>query len=475
MMQLPQNRNTPTIYVAAAQLVLQLSSLARYAVVARLISPEEFGISALIAGATQLVELLSSAGSDTILVQAKDGDDIPLQNAIHMLRLMRGAVNAGMLFVLAGPISRVFSLYQYETELRVLALFPLIRGLYHTDCNRLQRHQRFNGWIAAEVIPNLLTSLMVVYLATIWTDHRAMLAGVLFQATAGVLISHYVSERPYSLGYDRPSFIRFSRYGWPLVANSLLIFVITQGDRFLIGSAKAAFGNNHLTLDALGVYSAAATLAMAPSVALGNVILSVGLPYLAAKQDVGREYSDRFQRCLQWTLFAATCYLFVFCLSGPAIITWISGAKYSPSRLMVTTLAGLWAIRMVRAVPTVGALATGDTKNALYSNAGRLISVALAWIAISANGTVDHVAITGCAGEVIAVAISFYLLRIRSATCLAPGRNALIVACSIMLCIMCLGALEIGVWKLSITALLLCVVLMRSLPIVRTDIYEAFG
>jgi O-antigen/teichoic acid export membrane protein len=472
-MEKPRIKAAATIHVAVAQLVLQLSSLARYAIVARLISPEEFGISALIGGAAQLVELLSSAGSDTILVQAPDGNDVRLQNAIHMLRVMRGAVNAGILFVFAGPIAQLFSLEQYATELRLLALFPLIRGLYHTDCNRLQRHRKFSAWIAAEVIPNVLTSLLVVCLAIIWPDHRSMLAGVLFQALAGVIISHMVSERSYSWSYDKTAFKRFAEYGWPLVANSLLIFAITQGDRFLIGSAKTIFGNNALTLESLGVYSATVTLTMAPSVALGNVILSVGLPYLAAVQDVAREYSARFQRCLQWTILATMCYLMFFSYLGPTIITWISGVQYRPSRLLVTALAGLWGLRMVRTVFTVGALGLGDTKNGLYSNSGRLMSFLLAYGAIAKNGTTDNLAVIGCAGEAIAILLSGYLLRMRSAFCIAEGRHVLMMTTPIMLCTLLVGVADTGFWSAAIAVIVMSIGVMKALPIVKRDIREA--
>lgn len=403
--------------VAAAQAVMQVSSLARYVAVARLISPAEFGVASLVVGAAQLVEMLGNAGADTMLVQAPDGDDGELQGAIHLIRAGRGLLNGVLLWMIAGPVAQLLSLGLYENELKFLAAFPAIRGLYHTDCNRLQRHARFNPWILTEVLPNLLTSVLVVGLAFAWRSHRAVVIGVLFQALVAVALSHIVAERPYRWRSDRARIRRFVRFSWPLAANSLLISAITQGDKFIIGSGRALFGNKALTLESLGAYSAVSTLTMAPSMPICNVILFIGLPYLSAAQGDSIKYEDRYLRVMKWTLLVSISYLLPLLICGPETISLLSGGKYLPSSLVVNSLGVLWAVRIIRAAPTVAALSKGDSKNGLISNLGRMFGLVAMCIAVAMNCQIEAIALIGCAAEAIAAGLSFYRLdRIQSLT-----------------------------------------------------------
>lgn len=461
--------------MGVAQVVVQLSSLIRYAIVARLIPPAEFGIAALVIGAAQLVELVSSAGTDTILIQAEDGDDPQLQNAVHMLRSLRGLLNGLLLFVLAGPITSVFGLGQYHNELRLLALFPVIRGFFHTDFYRLQRHFRFSCWISAETVPNLVTSIVVIVLAHRWLDHRAVVAGILIQSALSLVLSHALAERPYRWKYSRPAFRRFASFSWPLALNALVVFAYAQGDRLLIGMGRAVFGNMTFTLEALGVYSATATLIMAPSFAISNAILALGLPYFSAVQASEGEFVFRFRRFIQWALFIAICFLCPLLVYGPEIVLAITASKHDPSRMLVNALALLWAIRILRTVVTVASLGLGDTKNGLISNCARLGGLALACAAVGLGASVETIATIGAGSELVAAGISVYRLRQRVRH-QAFGLAVPTYTCSVLVClVMYLGVAGVPPATLAIVTVLLGSVVMRVLVLVRQDVCKALS
>lgn len=452
---------------------MQVSSLARYAVVARLLSPAEFGIAALVAGAAQLAEIVSSAGADTILIQAPDGDEPRLQEAIHMQRAIRGAVNGLLLLLLAGPISAVLGLNECVNELRLLAAFPLIRGLYHTDCSRLQRGMQFKPWIVTEVVPNLFTTVVVIGLAATLRDHRAVVAGVLLQATAGLFLSHAVSERRYRWSYDRAAFRRYYSFSWPLVANSILLFAITQGDRFVIGSASRLLGNGALTLQEVGLYSSVATISMAPSLAIANVILSLGLPYLSEVQSDEGRFEKRFQRLLQWTLVFALCYFVPLALHGPVLISAIVGAQYAPVPQLVTAIAAAWAVRLIRAVPTVAALAKADTKNGLFSNLGRAAGLAGICIAVAVNGTLTTVAAIAAGAEIAATVISVVRLGRITHSAVLKSVPVLLAASAVTVFVLLMRSLTDSPLVTPPTLILVAVTLFLTCGSVRRDIHDA--
>ena len=49
------------------------------------------------------------------------------------------------------------------------------------------------------------------------------------------LVSHLVAERPYRLVLDREIMAESLRFGWPLLVNGVLLFVVFNGDRVIVG------------------------------------------------------------------------------------------------------------------------------------------------------------------------------------------------------------------------------------------------
>src|SRR5579872_157767 len=82
------------------QAIVQACSFVRNVIVARLISPADFGIAATFVMTFSLLDMISNLSADTLLVQAKDGDEPLFQGTAHSIHLIRGLINAILLFAL---------------------------------------------------------------------------------------------------------------------------------------------------------------------------------------------------------------------------------------------------------------------------------------------------------------------------------------------------------------------------------------
>src|SRR5260370_14054025 len=98
--QFPQNRNEPIRFIrqrmktvsarssilrggsllAAGQVASQASSFIRNVIIARIISPADFGIAATFATTLSLMEMISYLAGEKLLVQSPDGDDPRLED-----------------------------------------------------------------------------------------------------------------------------------------------------------------------------------------------------------------------------------------------------------------------------------------------------------------------------------------------------------------------------------------------------------
>ncbi len=94
------------------------------------------------------------------------------------------------------------------------------------------------------------------------------------------------------------------------------------------------------------------------------------------------------------------CFLI---LGGELVIVAAFGKKYSGSGAIVGWLAVANAFRLIRAVPTLAAMARGDTVNNMVSNLYRVSSLGLAALAIFSGKSILWVAACGVFGEMLAL------------------------------------------------------------------------
>jgi O-antigen/teichoic acid export membrane protein len=377
-----------------------------------MISVQDYGIAAAFAMTFSLLELISSLALDKLLIQSPDGDETSMQRTAQFIQAMRGLSNGAILFLLGGIAARLFGIPQAAWSFRALALLPILRGFTHFDAVRMQRGLRFGPSISVEVSSNILVTLLA-WPVVIWLrDYRAMLVILVLQSVVTLIGSHIVSERRYSWAFDRGHARRVFTFSWPLLINGLLLFVILEGDRFVIASSKQVFSGARYTLADLGQYSLAFSLVMAPAMFVGNVASSLFLPVLSKFQTVQAQFQRGYERVFSVLCFAAVLIVIPFMLAGPKVIVWIYGAKYAASGVVVGWIAVMWALRVVRYAPTIASLAHADTKASMTSNLIRCLSLVGCLYAAATGKGVVWIAISGLGGELMALA--WIMVRVRN-------------------------------------------------------------
>ncbi|HWP85969.1 MAG TPA: oligosaccharide flippase family protein [Terriglobia bacterium] len=399
--------------LGANQGVAQACSFLKNVILARLISPEDFGIAATLAITFSLFEMVSNLASEILLVQAKDGDEPRLQRTAHLLRAGRGLLNAALIFLLAGPIAGLFGAPETAWAFRCLAVVPLLKGFMHLDMHRVQRAMNFGPMVAVNIASNVLVLLAAWPLADYFRDYQAMLWLLVLQTALATLGSHVVAERPYGWSWDAAYARRIAAFGWPLLVNGILMFIIFDGDRFVIGSAQKLFPASSFTLADLGVYSVAFSLTMAPTMVVANIMSNLFLPVLSQAQTAREEFHRRYELCTQAITMAGLATAVGFIIAGGALVTLIFGEKYAAASAFIGILGAMWGLRTLRIAPTLAAMALGDTKNAMASNIARSVALPAMLFSVGAGLGLPSIAVCGLVGELLAMLVCVARLKAR--------------------------------------------------------------
>jgi O-antigen/teichoic acid export membrane protein len=403
------------VTLAFGQGVSQACSFIRNILVARLISPKDFGIAATFAVTISAFEMMTNLSADRLLVQAKEGDEAGLQETSQAIQAGRSLLVASIIFLVGRPIAILFGEPQAGWAFELLALVPLFRCLFHLDTARLQREMHFRPTVTVDVGSQLLVTAAAVPLAFWLRDYRAMLWVLILQAASATVISHIVSERKYGWAWEKSYARRIISFGWPLLINGLLLFVILDGDRFIIGSARKLFHRSNLTLSDLGIWSVAFALTMAPTFFIANVSNSLLLPPLSRLQHDRGEFARRHSEFAQCVALLGAAVSVPLIVAGGPLIAAIYGDKYTEAGTFTGWLAAMWALRMVRYAPTMAAMALGDSRNAMWSNIARTVALGGVLVTVATGRGLVWIAISGFIGEVLALAVCLWRLDFRHA------------------------------------------------------------
>lgn len=402
--------------------------LLRNLIVARLVSPHDYGIASTFAIVMSVVEMLSYVGLNQLMVVDKDGDDPYFQRAMQGFQVMRGLTSSVILFLIAQPYADFLGISEVAWAYQVIAVIPLMNGLQHFDMHRLKRHMVFRPFVATQSIPPLISVLLLWPIALIYGDYRIMLVSLLIQTASMVVLSHVMAERPYRLSFDFALMKKATMFGWPLLLNGILLFGVFNGERLIVG--------RELGMSQLAVFSMAITLTLTPTLVLGSAAQSLFLPKLSALRDD----QDRFNwfgiAAVEGGIAIGFLLLLGTVLLGGPIVHILLGPKYEAMLLILMPMAVMQAVRVAKTGASTVALARHRSGNAAIANMFRVLSLPISWIAVVQTGSVYTVLAIATAAEVLGYAASLYLASKRAGLKLRP-----LLMPSILFAIACAAAL----------------------------------
>jgi O-antigen/teichoic acid export membrane protein len=268
----------------------------------------------------------------------------------------------------------------------------------------------YNAAAGLEILQQLIPTLVAWPVAHLLHDYSAMLWLLVLQSVISVIGSFLLARRSYRWHWNSLLMRRFYTFGWPLILNGFLLFVIFQGDRFLIGSAKELFGSTRYSLKDLGIYSVAMSLTFTPTIALSNISISLLLPLLSRMHTDIPQFHRKYKICAEMFGFISGPFALFFILAGGPFVAFFYGDAYYGAGALAGWMAAMQALRISRLTPTTAAMALGDTKNALTANIVRMISMIATIYIVLKGSPLIWFAIAGFGGELLALVVSIWRL-----------------------------------------------------------------
>jgi len=244
-------------------------------ILARLLSPSDFGIVAMATAVVTLVEMLGDFGFHVYLVQKQDLKDEDL-NTAWTFQLVFALLEACALTVCAPFIARLYQEPRLSPVFYALAASITVGGFRNIGIVTFQKELKFQREFFLRVPSKILGVGASLASAFAMRSHWALIVGILAQRLTEVAASYLLSSfRPgFSLRGTKELF-RFSKW---LYWNTTLSFLLQRSPDLILGKIA---GKN-----AVGLFSVSHSLATLPTSELADPIARATFPsYVKLRND----------------------------------------------------------------------------------------------------------------------------------------------------------------------------------------------
>ena len=326
------------VWVVWSRGVVQILSLASTLLVARLLTPEDYGVMALAAMWTYIILMVAELGLGAAIVQFRDLDEREL-NTCFWLTLGLAGFGYFVLYAAAPAIGAWFGNPTLSPVLRVLGLTLPLAALRAVPDAMLRKRLELDKVSKAEIASAV--AAMPLVLGTAWAGGGvwALVAGALIvPLVQGAMTFRFVGWSPgLRIGGSRlPSIIRYSLAA---LGARLCWALYYEADTFVLG--KVAGGA------VLGFYSMAKQLALLPVDKIYLVVNQLAPPLMAELQADRHAMGTALLRGLRlvaWTTFPMTIGLAL--VAGDLVHIALTD-KWSPAVPIIYVLCIYAAIRSV--------------------------------------------------------------------------------------------------------------------------------
>lgn len=347
---------------SGAQVVLQIGVTA---VLARLLSPQEFGLMSAALVVVNLSTIVADLGVGPALVQFPHLSKKHISGA-YLVSLLLGCLIAAVVVVAAPLISRMFRMEDLTSIVRTMSILFLLRGVSVVSESLLQRELRFRRLAAIELISYGVgfgaagVTFASIFNAGVWSLVAANIAQT--AARTGLLLIS-IQQRP-SFSIDLKAIAELSKFGGGVSVSRLANYFALQNDNFVVG--------RWLGPDALGAYSRAYQLMSMPVRTLGNALDKVLFPAMSAVQDRHDKLAIAFRRCALVNSVVVAPVSALIVVVAPEVVAVLLGDQWSPVVGPIRILAIGMLFRMQDRITAVLARAVG----AVYQRAALQVSYA---------------------------------------------------------------------------------------------------
>lgn len=319
-------------------LAQQVLSFAIFAVLARFLAPDVFGLLTVAHLFILFTRLVVFDAIAMPVVRSVDPDDI-LYSWVFTYCTVAGILLAGLMFFSAGIVSALFRAPELQSVLRGMSISILFFGLVRAFEARLVRNMMFRQLAIRSMFSVALGGIVGIILAVNGVGGMSLVVQQVTASGLALLLVMLQSRWLPRIVFDPALTRRFWGDSRHVSIAGLLAFVSTNGDALLVSICLGPY--------ATGLYNMAKRMTSSVYLVISSSMHKVALPVFSDSQSNAAALQHGYLKILGIILFCAAPLLgFQAELARPLIMV-VFGQKWLPAAPTVSTLAILYLVASI--------------------------------------------------------------------------------------------------------------------------------
>lgn len=300
---------------------VQIVSLIINIILARILTPEDYGIVAMVAIFISLSYVIVDGGFNSALIQKKNADILDFSSVFYFT-LIFSIILYIVLFLSAPCISNFYNdKYPQLTDvLRVLGLQVVIYGINSIQVAYVSRKMMFKNLFLASLIGTVLSAIIGIIMAYTGFGIWAIVTQQLINTSITTLVLYVVTRKLPSLCFSYNRLKSLLNYGVKLFASSLIINLFQELRAIIIGKIYSA--------QDLALYDRGRQF---PALLVNNVNNSIGavlFPVISRSQDNMEDVKNFTRKSIRFSSFVLSPLMFILAVSSEPIIRLVLTEKW---------------------------------------------------------------------------------------------------------------------------------------------------
>jgi O-antigen/teichoic acid export membrane protein len=355
-----------SMWVGVSAVVLSVLTFARGIILARLLTPEAFGLMAASMMATRLIEILTETGFGAALVHRRDRFEEARDTAFTMM-FARGCLLSILSVLIAPFVSRFYGEPLIAPIVAVVGLSFILSGSQSLRWLALQKALDFKRLTYMELTTGTLTFVIAVALAFWLRSVWALVFTQIAAAAVTSIVSYWIVPGPVRFRFDPAIARELYNYGKFITGLAIVVFLTRELDNAVIGKL--------LGMETLGYYVAAYTLANIPTSYFTRIVAKVLFPMFSQLQHDAQRLRSAYAQGIALVTALAVPVSVTMAVLAPEIINALYGGHWAEAAGPLRVLALFGCFRALWVLNGYLYNAIGRPQIDFYMNLARLAAM----------------------------------------------------------------------------------------------------
>lgn len=354
------------VWVTLSSVLGAAFSFFRSIVLARLLTPEIFGLMAICSMVIRGIEIFTETGFGAALIHRQQRFE-DARDTAFTLWVLRGVGLAAISFLVAPWVAAFYHEDVLQSIVAVIGVSFILTGFNNINTIALQKELDFKRLTYLDQVGGVFSTAIALGLAYWLRSVWALVYAQLASSVISVVLSYVMVPGRPRFRFDRDIARELFSYGKFMTGLAVVVFLTNQLDSALIGKL--------LGMEALGFYTVAYTLANLPSTNLSKVVAKVLFPMFSKLQTDPPQLRVEYLRGVRLIVAVVVPLSVASVVLAHDIVTALYGVKWAAAAVPLQILSVFGCFQALWVLNGYLYNAIGKPHIDFYMNTSRLLLV----------------------------------------------------------------------------------------------------